>query len=90
MFPEYIERQSRGPFGQALRLASGHGQRSMEDYEQEGRTYYGLAAGHRDAHVAHLSAALTTLADNFTLAEKPLSFLAGHYLQMRKHTLFEL
>jgi len=84
MFPEYIEEQSRYPWGKA-RL-----QRSIEDYEREGRTFYSLAASHQASRASRLWGPLSALAENFTLAEKPLNFISNHYLQMRKHTLFAL
>lgn len=90
VFPEYIESQQRYPFSGALRPARGRVRRSIEDYEREGRAFYGLAAGHPQARGAELSAPLSALAENFQLAEKPLSFLSEHYLRMRKHKLFEL
>lgn len=90
MFPEYIEGRSRQPAGHAPRLARGRLAQSIEDYEREGRRFYGLAAGHHTARAAELAAPLAALADNFTLAEKPLSFIASHYLAMRKHTLFDV
>lgn len=82
MFPEYVEAHARYPFS--------HSQRTLEDYEREGRTFYGLAAEYRGAHDTQLAAALSTLAEHFTLAEKPLIFLSDRYLQLRKHTLFDL
>lgn len=83
MFPEYIEGQRSYIFSPRL-------QRRIEDYEREGQTFYGLAAGHRAARASALSGLLSTLAENFCLAEKPLTFLSEHYLQLRKHALFEL
>jgi hypothetical protein len=82
MFPEYVEAQARYPFS--------HFRRSLEDYEREGRAFYGLAAGHQGAQDPQLTAALATLAENFTLAEKPLTFVSDRYLHLRKHTLFDL
>ncbi len=84
MFPEYIESQGRGPWSRS------RVRRSLEDYEREGRSFYGLAAGHQAGRASQLSPALTALAENFTLAEKPLTFIADHYLRMRKHTLFDV
>lgn len=90
MFPEHIESQLRYPASHAPRPGLGRVQRSIEDYEREGRAFYSLAAGHRAAHAAQWSAALSTLAESFTLAEKPLAFIANHYLHMRKQALFGL
>lgn len=82
MFPEYVEAQARYPFS--------HFGRNLEDYEREGRAFYGLAAGHQGTQDPQLAAALATLAENFTLAEKPLAFVSDRYLQLKKHTLFDL
>ncbi len=87
MFPEYVESQYRYPWSGALRPGR---RRAMEDYEREGRAFYGLAASSREAQAAHLAPALAVLARDFQLAEKPLAFLAQHYLRMRKNQLFEL
>ncbi len=86
VFPEYITGQQHRfrSFG-AARL-----QRTIEDYERQGRAFYALAAEHRSVRGTHLSAPLAVLAREFPLAEKPLSFLSEHYLKMRKHTLFEM
>lgn len=90
MFPEYIEARERYPLSGLPRPARGSLQRGIEDYEREGRTFYDLAAGHRAAGTAGVRPALSTLAQDFTLAKKPLTFLADHYLQMRKQALFGL
>ncbi len=87
MFPEYVESQYRYPWSGALRPGR---RRAMEDYEREGRAFYGLAAGRQEAYAARLAPALAALARDFQLAEKPLAFLAQRYLQMRKNQLFEL
>lgn len=86
VFPEYIS-------GQQYRfrsLAAARLQRTLEDYEQQGRAFYALAAEHRSVRGTPLSAPLAVLARDFPLAEKPLSFLSEHYLKVRKHTLFEM
>jgi hypothetical protein len=90
MFPEYIESRRRYALSGAPRPAFGGLRRSIEDYEREGRAFYGRAAGHSAARSAGLSAALGSLAEHFQLAEKPLSFLSEHYLQMRKNALFDV
>lgn len=82
MFPEYVETQARYPFS--------HFQRSLEDYEREGRAYYGLAAGHQGRLDPEITSALSTLAEHFTLAEKPLTFMSDRYLRLKRHTLFDL
>jgi hypothetical protein len=91
IFPEYIE--ARQPYPQSgqpqLRLRSSllH---SLEDYEAYGRTFYRLAARHKQARVEGLEKVLAILSEEFVLAEKPLAFLAARYLSLRKHRLFGL
>lgn len=84
MFPEHLqpaslfaaERPRLGPT------------RDLEDYEQDGRQFYELAASHQGAAILGLRQVLDTLSESFTLAEKPLTFLSEHYLLTRKHGLF--
>jgi hypothetical protein len=89
MFPEHIETRQRYPLsGQPrIRLRSSllH---SLEDYESYGRTFYLLAAGHPVAHRQELEEVLDKLSHQFILAEKPLTFVAERYLNLRKHHLF--
>lgn len=91
LFPEAIESRQRYPHGDrpAIRLGSSliH---SLEDHESHGKAFYRLAAGHRGAHVSGLDAVLSTLAENFVLLEKPLAWLARHYLSLRKRQLFDV
>jgi hypothetical protein len=49
-----------------------------------------LAAEHEQARVERLDNVLTTMSENFVLAEKPLAFLANRYLRFSRHSLFEL
>jgi hypothetical protein len=91
MFPEHIEAQYRYPLSRKMRpRVMGQSQRSMEDYEEEGRAFYELAAEHEVAKVRNLDGVLATLSENFILAEKPLAFMSDHYLGFRRHELFEL
>ena len=87
MFPEFLDARRSYAGGRGGQAAA-RMWRNKEDVEREGRAFYALAAEHPDARVAHLQRPLQTLADNLCLAEKPLTFLADHYLQLRKHTLF--
>lgn len=88
IFPEYVEAQGYLPTeGISARKEGG---RDLEGYEEEGRQFYKLAAQHEGATMMELTGVLDTLAENFTLAEKPLKFLSEHYLITRKHTLFGL
>jgi hypothetical protein len=91
MFPEYIHGQHRYPLSGQLRprMRSRLCQ-TLEDYEAYGRAFYRKAAEHELARRQELDQVLTTLSQNFILAEKPLAFLTNRYLQFARHTLFEL
>ena len=67
--------------------ASRH-RRSLEDYEREGRRFYGLAAEHPSARAANLTDVLSLLRQHFAAARKPLTFIASQYLHSRKRQLF--
>lgn len=91
MFPEYIETQHRYPASRQIRpQARGRICTSREDYEKHGGIFYRLAAEHQRARMQGLNGVLTTLSQNFILAEKPLSFLAQHYLQFTRQHLFDI
>ncbi len=91
IFPEYIgARQSYPQSGKPRPRLSGSLLHSLEDYESYGRTFYHLAAKHKQARVQGQDRLLATLSERFILAGKPLAFLAEHYLALRKHHLFEL
>lgn len=89
MFPDYAEYDYRYPFSGALR-PSFHGKTRMsaEDYEQEGRKFYRLAAEHPKARELDLSDLFWTLHEDFPKAKKPLNFIAEHYLSYRRSRFF--
>lgn len=62
--------------------------RTREEYEEEGKRFYGLAEKHPKAHDLRLSAAFGYLHEHFVPATKPISFIASHYLHSRHHHLF--
>ena len=62
--------------------------RSLEDYEIEGRRFYGLAEEHPTARALELSDVFGLLHRYFVSARKPLSFIASHYLHLHKQHLF--
>jgi hypothetical protein len=91
IFPEYIDARQRYPHsGQARPRLGGSLLQSMEDYESYGRSFYHLAARHKEGQPQALERVLRTLSEQFILAAKPLSFIAERYLSMRKHHLFAL
>ena len=85
MFPGYAERDYRYPFSGHVRpQIRGKGRMSPEEYEQEGRRFYKLAAEHRSSKELNLSEVFWALHGNFEKAKKPLNFIAEHYLQHKK------
>jgi hypothetical protein len=91
MFPDYVEARYRYPLSRQLRpRMKGQICRSLEDHEAHGQAFYRLAAEHARARVEGLDEILTTLSENFILAEKPLAFLTDRYLRFTRHRLFEL
>jgi hypothetical protein len=62
--------------------------RSRDDYIAQGTSFYALASRHREAQVRKLSEVLSTLAEKFTLAAKPLSVMSMRYLEPFKENVF--
>lgn len=88
LFPEYVQLTYRYPFSGQLRPQAAQGfQRSLEDYEEEGRRFYQLAAEHPVARSAELSRVFNLLHERFDTAKKPLNFIAHHYLNCRRVSL---
>ncbi len=89
IFPEYAEQDYRYPFSGQLRpQLHGKIRMSPEDYEQEGRKFYKMAAEHQSAQELNLSKVFWALHENFPKAKKPLNFIADHYLHYKKHQFF--
>ncbi len=89
VFPEYVELTHRYPFSGELRPQSaGWMPRSPEDYEEEGRRFYQLAAAHPIARTTELSEVFGLLHEHFHAAKKPLNFLSEHYFHRKKSRLF--
>jgi len=89
MFPEYIDSQYRYPASRELRpRARSRIVKSREDYENHGQAFYRLAAEHERARLEGLDTVLTSLSENFILAEKPIAFLANRYLGFKRQRLF--
>ena len=64
------------------------GQRNQDDYVNEGVTFYRLAARLGDVRARGKSEVLSTLADKFTLAVKPLAVMSARYLKPFKDSVF--
>jgi hypothetical protein len=89
IFPDYAERDYRYPFSGELRPhIRGKARISPDEYEQEGRTFYRLAAEHQSAKDLGLSEVFRVLHEHFKRAIKPLHFIAEHYLQYKRDTFF--
>ena len=90
LFPEYVQATHRYPFSGELRpQLAGRVRRSAEDYEEEGRRFYQLAAEHPAARSVELSQVFNLLHEKFNAARKPLNFIAHHYLHYRRLDLFK-
>ena len=89
MFPDYAERDTRYPFSGALRpRIRGRIRISPEEYEEEGRKFYKLAAEHQSARDLDLSEVFWDLHGNFEKAKKPLNFISDHYFQQKRERFF--
>jgi hypothetical protein len=67
------------PFQQAKSLL--RAKRSRDEYTARGVSFYWLASRHKEAQVRKQSGVLSTLAEKFTLAAKPLSMMSSRYLE---------
>ncbi len=84
VFPESVGVPSRRPpSGEPPRRLAGAGARSPEEYEEEGKKYYGLAAGHPLARNRELSDVFRILHDGFRVARKPLALIAEKYIRLQ-------
>jgi len=89
LFPDYVEREHRYPFSGHLRpQVPGKLRISPEEYEEEGRKFYRLAAEHPSAREMELSDIFRALHEKFQAARKPLNFIAEHYLHSKRHRVF--
>ncbi len=90
VFPESARRRyGRMVGGAAIPMTgSRRTRRTIEDYEREGRRFYGLAEGHPAARALELSAVFGILRENFTSARKPLNFVATRFLHASRRKLF--
>jgi hypothetical protein len=89
VFPDYPRRQYRYPFSAQVRPPiAGKTRISPEEYEAEGRKFYGLAAAHPVAAKLEITEIFGSLQEEFQKAKKPLNFVAEHYLPYKKQQLF--
>ncbi|MEE8442280.1 MAG: hypothetical protein V3S37_00900 [Dehalococcoidia bacterium] len=89
VFPEYVFYDYRYPGSEQVRpAAAGRLRRSLEEYEETGRRFYGLAERHPTAHILRLSEVFGLLREHFVSARKPLEFMSTHYLHAHRRQLF--
>jgi hypothetical protein len=89
IFPDYPRQEYRYPFSAQLRPPiAGKTRISPEEYEEEGRKFYGLAAAHPVASKLEMTEIFWSLREEFQKAKKPLNFVAEHYLPDKKQQLF--
>jgi hypothetical protein len=89
IFPEHAEYEYRYPFSKQVRPhIRGKLRISPEDYDEEGRRFYKLAAEHPSAEELKLSDIFQTLHGNFQKVKKPLNFISERYLQYKKNNVF--
>ena len=89
MFPGYVQFSYRYPSSGKLRpQIVGRVRRSAQEYLEEGRKFYKLAAEHPTARTYGLSEVFWLFHANFHAAQKPLNFIAEHNLHYQKQRLF--
>ncbi len=87
IFPEYVSTHRETIKEIPIRVA-GRRLRTLRDFEEEGRRYYDLAATYDEAREQGLSEVLSLLAEKFTLARKPLNFVAENYIERHRMQWF--
>lgn len=89
VFPGYVQFSYRYPSTGELRPQQvGRVRRNATEYLEEGRKFYKLAAEHPAARTYGLSEVFWLFHANFHAAQKPLNFIAEHYLHYKKHSMF--
>ena len=87
VFPDSLQSKA-GTYGAPPAPRSWRMRRTLEEYEREGRIFYGLAEEHPAARALELSQVFAALKRNFTSARKPLTFVATRFLHAKKRQLF--
>ena len=87
VFPDSLQSRA-GTYGAPPAPRSWRMRRTLEEYEREGRIFYGLAEEHPAARALELSQVFAALKRNFTSARKPLTFVATRFLHAKKRQLF--
>lgn len=87
IFPEY-QQGSTEANAQLPERYIGRSERTLHDYEQEGRRYYNLASTYDEAREQGLEHVLSQLAENFTIIRKPLNYLAANLMSKQDKDWF--
>jgi hypothetical protein len=88
VFPEYAHFDYRYPLSGGIMPKVKARRKGMQEYEEEGRKFYKLAAEHESARMLELSGVFWLLYENFNAARKPLNFISQHYFAHKKQQLF--
>ena len=89
IFPEHVTPVISSSFpGQTGSRMFGRMRRSAQEYAEEGRRFYKLAAEHQDSSKAGLTKALWVLHEQFDLARKPLNYISENLVQFKKVKIF--
>lgn len=89
VFPEYAQQDGAAVGrGKASSRRIGSRNLSLEEFEQEGRRFYRLAAEHPVNKEAGWAEAHRLLEERFPAACKPLNYVAANFLQFKKGSLF--
>lgn len=90
IFPEHVQYSRRYPVtGEPRPARARRPQRSAEDYLEEGRKFYRLAAGHPAAASLEMAGVFRLFHENLLTARKPLAFIAENYIRHQRHSLFK-
>ncbi|MBI4332873.1 MAG: hypothetical protein HY673_16515 [Chloroflexi bacterium] len=89
MFPEHLSFNYRYPSSDEVHPRTpGRRRRGLEDYEEEGRRFYRLAAEHPSLKDSEAAEVFQLLHENFSAARKPLNFISDNYLHFHRQKLF--
>jgi len=89
VFPEYIQFKPPSVPKKLSPEILSKIRKPLEEYEEEGKKFYQLAAKHKKAKSTGFAGIFSELSDNFNLAKKPLDFISYQYLRVRKSKWFD-
>ncbi len=89
IFPEFVTPVLSSSFpGKTESRLFGRMRRSAQEYTEDGRRFYKLAAEHEDSSKAGLTQILWALHEQFDLARKPLNYISENLIQFKKVKIF--